>query len=373
MATTEQARRDARVEVGRSLIELEPTSIIELYELYFDVDQKPFRFHAGTNNIRKNIVWDGNEYYSTAIEVEGFEANIMGRLPRPKVTVANSDYIISNILRDFSDFRNGKFIRIKTFLKHLDDVNFDYEGVNRRTTPFQIPKNPYGTPNPLLYISKEKYLVSQKIIENKQLVQFELITPFDLQSLETATRAIYGRYCYWQYRGAGCNYQGDLICQENDKDFTIKPDRSRSQFLKTSPTSYADENYEKTLLRFSWEAGRSYKAGDIVFLLNIDFNGLKDPPRSWFVCQQDHDSTRSIMPGSSPEYWQKDGCSKTIEGCKKRFTKGFFIPSSSNLTSSAEIAVLASNLNYVSYNDASILNGILPFGGFPGTDKFKYE
>ena len=360
MAYTQQELRAAkRVDIGISLIDVEPTAIIELYEIYFEVGQNPFRFHAGTNGFTKNIIWNGNEYYSTAIEVEGFESNIIGRLPRPKVTVANSDFVISNILRDFSDFRNGKFIRIKIFLKHLDSVNFG-------------GYNPFGTPDPLHYISKEKYLVSQKIVENKQLVQFELITPFDLQSLETATRAIYGRYCYWQYRGMGCNYQGDLVCQENDKDFTISPSRSRGQFIKINETTFVNENFKKTILKFNWIINKEYIPGDIVYINNIDFNGLKDPPRTWFVCKSKHVSSKSIIPSKSPEYWEKEGCSKTIQACKKRFTKGFYSSNSENIESADE-AQFKEISKYIAYNDTAIVNGILPFGGFPGTDKFKYE
>ena len=360
--TREETAKQARIDIGRSLIDIEPSAIIELYELYFDVGQEPFRFHAGTNNITKNIIWNGNPYYASAIEVEGFEANLMGRLPRPKVTVANSDFIISNILRDYSDFRNGKFVRVKLFLKYLDNENFENN------------ENPYGTPNALHYISKEKYLVSQKIVENKQLVQFELITPFDLQSLETATRAIYGRYCYWQYRGSGCNYQGDLICQENDKDFTIAPNRENGQVLKTNPSSFAAGSFEKTLDKFPWNSNKSYLAGDIVYISNIDFNGLKDPPRTWYVCKRDHKSSKFIVPSKSPDYWEKDGCSKTVQACKKRFSVPFYVAYSQNLIKESDILEASALKNvYVAYNDKLILNGILPFGGFPGTDKFKYE
>ena len=360
--TREEISRQARIDIGKSLIDIEPSAVIELYELYFDVGQEPFRFHAGTNNITKNIVWDKNSYYSSAIEVEGFEANLLGRLPRPKVTVANSDFIISNILRDYSDFRNGKFVRIKLFLKYLDNENFENN------------ENPYGTPNPLNYISKEKYLVSQKIIENKQLVQFELITPFDLQSLETATRAIYGRYCYWQYRGSGCNYQGDLICQENDKDFTTPPSRTRNQVLRTNPSSFIDGSFEESASRFNWNSNKEYLLGDIVYISNFDFNGLKDPPRTWFVCKREHRSSKFISPLKSPEYWEKDGCSKTIQACKKRFAMPFYVSKTSNLIKEVDI-INASSFpnNYIAYNDKQVVNGILPFGGFPGTDKFKYE
>jgi lambda family phage minor tail protein L len=329
-----------RRELGRSLIDLEPSAVIELYELYFDVGYEPFRFHGGTNNLEKDIVWNGNRYYATAIEVEGFEANMVGRLPRPKVTVANSDQIISNILRDFSDFRNGKFVRIKLFLKHLDDVNFEDND------------NPFGTADPEAYISKERYVISQKLLENKNLIQFELITPFDLESLQTATRAIYGRYCGWQYRGMGCNYQGDLVCQENDKDFNTAP----LEHIKNSGGFFVNgASFLEAISKFKWKENFAYKKGQIVFRENLDLNGIKDPPRTWYLCIEDHISAPYNGPDKSVKLWQKDACSKTISACKKRFGVESY-----------------KGNGYVAYNDSAVVNSILPFGGFPGTDKFKF-
>jgi lambda family phage minor tail protein L len=342
--TRDELGLDARYDIGRSLLDKEPSAIIELYELYYNITEEPFRFHAGTNNLTKDIVWNGNEYYASAIEVEGFEANILGRLPRPKVTVSNINYVISSILRDYSDFRNGKFVRVKLFLKHLDAINFDGG------------ENPFGTPDPLAYISKEKYLISQKIVENKQLVQFELITPFDLQSLETATRAIYGRYCYWQYRGMGCNYQGDLICKENDENFSISPNRNNGNFIKNQSGAFKNLTFQKSIESFKWQSEKIYEPGDIVFVENIDFNGFKDPPRTFFVCKQYHTSSKFIIPNKSLDFWEKDGCSKTINACKKRFRNPFYVGN-----------------NYTAYNDSDTVNGVMPFGGFPGTDRFKYE
>ena len=98
MANEDELAFNARIDLGKSFIDLEPSAVIELYELYFSLDEQPFRFHAGTNNLIKDIIWNGNNYYSSAIEVEGFEANMLGRLPRPKVTVANTDFIMSSIL-----------------------------------------------------------------------------------------------------------------------------------------------------------------------------------------------------------------------------------------------------------------------------------
>jgi lambda family phage minor tail protein L len=325
----------ARREVGKSLIDLEHSAIIELFEFFYDIQSEPFRFHAGTNGVDRPIIWNGNKYNPIAVEVEGFEANILGRLPRPKITVANTDSIISTILRDYADFRSSKFVRVRLFLKHLDNENFDGS------------INPFGNPSALSYISKEKYIFSQKIYENKQSIQFELITPFDIQSLVAPARSIFAKYCSWQYRGAGCNYNGDVICQDDDVDFNVVPNIS----IKNS-------NYKQIAENLKWKEGFSYKVGDVVCIHNIDFNGLKDPPYTWFVCAEMHTSSLNNSPQRSKKIWLKDGCSKTIQACKKRFKNV-------NYTSPVTNALLK--------NDFDVNGGFLPFGGFPGTDKFRYE
>ena len=334
-----------RRDVGKSLVDLEVSAILELYELYTEKEIPPFRFHAGTNGINRNIIWRGKEYFATAIEVEGFETNILGRMPRPKVTVSNKDFIMSSILRNNSDFRQSKLVRVKIFLKHLDNVNFDEQ------------TNPFGTPDPLSYISMEKYLISQKIIENKEIVQFELITPFDLQSLETANRTINGKYCQWQYRGLGCNYRGDLICKDNDESFQVSPKSIKNlngsfrDILDSSGAILKEFYNEREGLKYyEWKVGKSYERGDVAVVFNIDLNGLRDPSHLWFVCVRDHSSSELNYPTKAPSFWEKDGCSKSIQSCKKRFL------SSPNVS-----------------NDFLVMNGVLPFGGFPGTDKFKYE
>lgn len=339
MATEDQIRKSARIQVGIALIELEQTAIMELFEFYFDPNIAPFRFHAGTNGIQKDIIYAGNKYTAIAVETEGFEVNIMGRLPRPKITIANIDQIVTNIMRNYSDFRDSRFVRLKVFLKHIDNENFENN------------QNPFGQPNELMYISREKFLVSQKIAENTKLVQFELITPFDLENLQTASRSIYGRYCYWQYRGCGCEYKGDLIETDEGKQFKIQP----IKHIRQDAVSFKVNTYNDTALYYLWAIDKVYTAGDIACVQNSDFSGLKDPPFTWFVCIKSHTAEAKAFPSSDKdEYWQKDGCNKTMLACKKRFGTIF----NKDL-----------NIN----NDASMVNSVLPFGGFPGTDSFRYE
>jgi lambda family phage minor tail protein L len=336
-----------KIKVKDSLTNLEPTAIIELFELYFSVNSEPFRFHAGTNNL-KEIVWNSNKYYPLAIDTDDFESNMTGKLPRPKISISNNENIFSSLLKDYSDLRDSKITRRKILARHLDAINFD-ESIN-----------PSGTSDSSIYISYETFLISQKLVENKNFIQFELISPFDLQSLNSMNRSIIGKYCFWQYRGLGCGYSGDLVCQENDKDFGL----FSMQHIKNSDgitfktrSGSTVSNFKQCADSFKWLEKFAYNIGDIVSIENVDLNGYKDPRYTWFVCVKGHISSYFLQPENNPEYWLKDSCSKTISACKKRFLSKFSRDS----------------YGYEFINDSLITKNALKFGGFPGTEQFKYE
>ena len=317
--------------IASSLLDIQPTAMLEFFRLYPDTLNKPTVFipiHGGSV-FGGNVTWQTVEYIPVPIEAEGFEVNGNGQLSRPKIRIANKDYLISNVLQNNNDFKNAKIIRKRAFLKHLDDVNF--EG-----------GNPFGEQDFSAEVSNETFFISQKVAENKVYVEFELTTPLDLENFEVTNRNILAKYCYWGYRGRGCNYVNGPIETENGSPFldasgnTVIPDAPVNGFLTNS-------NYQ-------WVNTKVYTTGNIAYLENPkiiinknpnDQNSYSGPLRTWYV---------SIIAGnlnnhpeSNPTYWVKDGCSKKIEACKKRF-----ISSPKKLGES------------------------LPFGGFPGTDGFPY-
>ena len=80
--------------VSQDLQAIAPSAIIELFELQLDATlhggSDIYRFHAGANALDTpgDITWNGNSYLRYPIQVEGFEWNGMGQLPRPKLTVS---------------------------------------------------------------------------------------------------------------------------------------------------------------------------------------------------------------------------------------------------------------------------------------------
>ena len=164
-----------------NLQDTNPSAIVELFTLALDNSlhgaTTVYRFHAGTS-LKDNgeIVWAGNSYQRFPIQAEGF-AFQRGQLPRPTLTVSNALGTITAILLTVNNTTTGNDLtgatvtRIRTLAKFLDAVNF----------PSNV--NPYGTPDPTAEFPQEIYKIDRKSAENRDVVQFELASVFDLAGI----------------------------------------------------------------------------------------------------------------------------------------------------------------------------------------------
>ena len=163
-----------------------PSAIIELFTLQLDNSLHGattiYRFHAGSS-LKDNgeIVWAGNSYQRFPIQAEGF-AFRQGQLPRPTLTVSNALGTITAILLNVNtttagnDLTGATVTRIRTLARFLDAVNF----------PGDI--NPYGTPDSTAEFPQEIYKIDRKSAENREVVQFELASVFDLAGIRAPNR-----------------------------------------------------------------------------------------------------------------------------------------------------------------------------------------
>lgn len=312
---------------------------MEFYKIYYDTVNEPdsfFPFHPCSNGLEGKIVLNNIAYSPLAVEVEDFESNIFNRINRPKIRISNNELVISQILRKKNDFKFAKLERVKIFVRYIDDINFE-GGIN-----------PYGVADANSEISRDSYVISQKTQENKSLVEFELTAPFDLENFTIPGRLIMGRYCYWQYRGLGCNYFGAPVCQEDDSQFSYVP---------TGSFNFQNSNNE-------WIYGARYSAGMIAYV-----STQKDPYRTWYVCSSPHVASENNMPGLDGAPWDKDGCSKSIGACKKRFYNSSIEYSG---ISGSSIVTGSVNNPVASAQTSSLTSFYLPFGGFPATDNYQY-
>jgi len=176
-----------------SLLDLEPDTIIELFEIDLGEEDGFYRFHPGKNG-RKDIVFDKKTYYSLPIESDGYEVRGDGQLPRPRLTIANPQGIFSDIIKKRADLVGKNIIRRRVYLKFLDNENF----------PNNI--NPFGIPDPESRFDDDIYKVNKKITENKYVIEFELASPLELEDVKVPARIMIAGYCAWKYRGDGCLY-----------------------------------------------------------------------------------------------------------------------------------------------------------------------
>ena len=190
--------------VSSEIQSLSPSAVIELFSLETEPDQF-IHFHAGTNGLSKNIVWQGVTYMAMPIQTEGFDVSSQGTLPRPRLTIANVKGIFSSLIRMYDDLIGMKIIRKRTFAKYLDAVNFPDGNENADST--------IHFPDDIWYIDKKES-------ENKLTIQWELASAYDLQGVQLPRRQIIQNYCQWKYRGGECGYTGGYF------DINDKPCRS---------------------------------------------------------------------------------------------------------------------------------------------------
>jgi len=351
---------------ANSLINLDPDSFVDLFEIYVDNNLGVVRFHSG-KNFNNYIVYRGNQYIAMPIEYSGFEFSSDGKQNRPTFKIANADGFITNYIKNKNDLINSQLKRIKIFVRNLDDVNF-----SANVNPFfgyRAKRNAVKGYGESFY--EETYIINRKNQENKYFIEFALSSPIDLENQTIPNRKISDNMCSWNYRGCGCNYGKipwpNQIIKVNGVEYPEtsvnlwngKPNEGIPVADQNNVLFYSNSGYGLTNISFvgAYQTNRTYNPGEFVKYIdsiNYDFFGNKiqqtddNISYSFYVCLKAHGPSYSVdgkvvgikNPSTEKEYWVKDSCSKDLTGCKLRWSnhpKG------------------------------------LPYGGFPGTRPYDYS
>jgi phage-related protein len=235
-----------------------PGALIELFQLELNVPQhgvaETYYFHAGTSlSNNDDLIWAGQPYMALPIEVEGFEYSGQGTLPRPKMRISNIMGTITALILTLPEGLEGaKFTRIRTLGRFIDSANFPantdylltednfalmYEDdsfiiqeisidyllteddfallYEDNTVIYQEVANPFGTPDPTAEFPREIYYVDRKSAENRDVVEFELASAFDMAGIRAPKRQCITR-CQWVYRSVECGYTGTNFFNSSD-------------------------------------------------------------------------------------------------------------------------------------------------------------
>lgn len=322
--------REAGLLVNKELFSLTPSTIITLFEI--DVSELVldtsilndtnlsttmgvFRFHNSLKVTNNSIFWRDNEYFAAPISAEGFETNSKGTLPIPKlkITVSEDGIPIFSYMKEklfqLGDLAGAKVTRIKVFAKYLDSKNFS-----------QIAAPEGFSPNPNVEVGRDIFYVERKVLENKYLMELDLSSILDLEGLQLPGRLIIGNRCTHLYRDPEtCGYPWrDKLFTENDE-------------------SIRDIVGTDLIWKGLYKVGATYQKGHTVYLERAGI---------WYLFVAKVDNPLTGPPNLN--YWVSDKCSKTLDGCGKRF------------------ALPASRYNPDPKNVTDKVVGFLPFGGFPG-------
>jgi phage-related protein len=209
----------------------DPSAIIELFELQLFANihgvNDIYRFHAGTNLVNNGeVVWKGNPYLRFPVEADGFEYTGQGALPRPKIRISN---ILGSITAILLSMPNGleaaKVTRIRTLGRYLDAVNFPSGDILLTEDSFALlleddgsillePVNPNEDTS--AEFPREIYYIDRKSAENREIVEFELASVFDLAGVRAPKRQCIANICQWVYRSSECGYTGTNYFDANN-------------------------------------------------------------------------------------------------------------------------------------------------------------
>ena len=417
--------------LNKQLASLNPDVVIDLYEIDFsniqhsfemlkdlegiNIGSEPIYRFCGMINGTNPIYWQGYAYQPLPIKAEEFEARADGRLPRPKLTIANPEGLLSNIVHSNDDFANCKVTRKRTYARFLDDDNFQNRNLNEKG------KNPFGESDPDSHLPDDVYFINKKTEETKDHIQFELVSALELEESRVPARVVLSNYCNWTYRcSVGCGYKGLAIETIDGKDLT-KGFAKNAEITDTPGVydlGYVDPNeYSRGLLDIpEWNrSGRSiegednfdgYNLGESVKITPRNSNNPYKSTPHVFVCVQTHSLASQHHPFFDKEYWLKDECQKSIEACKKRFDPGDghdyeqYVNAHTDLIDAYNIEVAAGDTRtkedwgrdhwlangqnepdriiksinpFLKHSKIERTHRGIRFGGFPGTERYPVE
>lgn len=185
------------------LTKLAPSARIELFVLDATaLGGAVDRFYNGANALSQALVWQGATYYPMPIEAEGFEVRADGPAPRPVIRVSNVGGLVGALARAYRNLQGATLVRKRTRAKYLDAVNFA-GGVN-------------PSADPTAQIADDVWLFDRVARRNKQLIEWELVSPVDLQDVLVPRRQLRISVCGSVYRSAECGYAGGPVAKADD-------------------------------------------------------------------------------------------------------------------------------------------------------------
>jgi lambda family phage minor tail protein L len=290
-------------------------SLVDLYEIQIrgEADKTIYLYNeleGGTNSVYFNAK-EGPSY--TVREYIAFPLELTGIEYNSDGAAARPTLAMANVLSlvtalALEDSQIGEALDAIAITKNQDLLG---SKVTRRRTLAKYLSSPTGGGTVPIEFPSQTFILDRVSSENNIFVQFEVASPFDLEGVVLPSRVVVGKYCPWKYQGAtAAEPMGGCTWPQNSNNVFFTADNT----LITGVATYSSIT--------------NYSEG-----AQVEFGN-----RIWQALR----ASTGKQPDNFPVFWKRiDVCGKTITSCKIRFENG--------LTQRVP----------------------LPFGGFPGTRKFK--
>lgn len=205
--------QQSSAELISELQAIAPSEVIELFQLELNEDQHgtstTHYFSGAREGGAGGIIFGGQTYTAIPLEADGFAYNGQGSLPRPTLRISNLFSTITALIATLPNGLEGaKVTRLRTLAKYIDSENFigstyetyvvaDYWEVGYSSDN--------TTADSTALFPKEIYYVDRKSTENRNLIEFELASAFDLAGVRAPKRQCISR-CQWVYKSTECGY-----------------------------------------------------------------------------------------------------------------------------------------------------------------------
>jgi len=376
------------------------SALVELFEIALPGGDILY-FHPGVDDDLTNIQFKSvtapaagvdyvvNTYVPMPMIMDGLDLQADGASTRPALTIANIGTLLSSQLGTFKndDLIGQRLIRRQTLKKYLKGESAD--------TADTVASIEFRT---------QEYIIDRIASEDGISVTFEVALPFDLENIKLPRRVVVGKYCSWQYQGhksqgrGGCtwNRDGSVVYKSSSTLYThngyfniddnplvhhgVSWNAHGAPSNYVASTAYTTADYvqwpayggifynciiagtgnEPSATSSYWiealiwadfiAAGKAYTKGMLV-----RYGSAADNKTIW-KCQIAHTTSQYILPPSATSsYWiREEACGKTLNSCKRRFG---YKPNT----------LTASNAKPDGSTNSAAR---LPFGSFPGTQKF---
>lgn len=325
----------------------DPDTLVELFDIIINPNssspQKYYIFN-GLEDGTDQVEFNQNNYVATPIQIGGREFSSTGAQQRPALSIANiprltknvaiadvysaSEEVLESIRRAFEFESNDDFVGTKVIHHSTLLSNCNTNSANAAEFPAQT------------------YYIEKVASETNLIAVFELATPLDIEGARVPARNVIGTYCVWHYQGRGLKRGGGCSWPLNGTGDSTGSGRcyaGENIFNASGTLLHARDSKLPSIA--AWNASSTYSVGDLVMTLtSVDDTTHK---QIWQSIRAQPAGTVNRDPRESPLYWKRvDYCSKTLTGCKNRFQGN----NSDNTLDQSKP---------------------LPFGGFPGSKKYK--